>query len=75
MLANPGDHIIGIGKHVFERDPWVARSLFDAFEGSKRIWQGRRRLSETTPWLLAEIEDAMVRMGGHGLAAERRRSQ
>jgi hypothetical protein len=24
---------------------------------------------------IAEIEDAMVRMGGHGLAAERRRSQ
>jgi 4,5-dihydroxyphthalate decarboxylase len=59
----PAHHIVGIRREIFERHPWVAQSLFDAFERSKSIWQGRRRLAETTPWLLAEIEAATALMG------------
>jgi 4,5-dihydroxyphthalate decarboxylase len=54
----PIAHLIGIRRDVFDRHPWIAQSLFDALDESKSIWHAnRRRLSETTPWMEAEIEE------------------
>ncbi len=60
----PAHHIVGVRRHVFESNPWVLRSLYEAFEESKKQWMAQRRLlPETTPWLLAEIELATRVMG------------
>jgi 4,5-dihydroxyphthalate decarboxylase len=60
----PAHHIMGVRREVFDRHPWVVRSLFLAFEQSKTLWlQERRELADTTPWLLADIEETMALMG------------
>lgn len=61
----PAHHIITIRREVFERDPWVVHSLYQAFEQSKVQWQAsRRQLADTSPWLLADLEQA-TRLFGH----------
>ena len=60
----PAHHVMGIKRSLFEEHPWVVKSLFDAFDRSKRVWQeGRLKLTDTTPWLLAEIEEARRLVG------------
>ena len=60
----PPHHIIGVRRNVYDKDPWVLRSLFLAFEKSKQLWRASRRsLTESTPWMLAEIEDATALLG------------
>ena len=55
----PCIHVIGVRRAVYEKQPSVLGRLFDALEASKLRWQSSRRaLSDTTPWTLAEIEDA-----------------
>jgi 4,5-dihydroxyphthalate decarboxylase len=55
----PTIHVIGVRRPVYEKHPWVLRSLFTALEASKLRWQSSRRaLSDTTPWAIMEIEDA-----------------
>ena len=63
-------------RELFEREPWIARSIYDALDESKRVWQAsRRRLAETTPWLLTELEEATALIGEdwwpNGVAANR----
>jgi len=61
---SPVQHIVGVRREVFDRDPWVAKSLYAALEQSKLAWQAsRRRLAETLPWTLAEIEEATALIG------------
>jgi 4,5-dihydroxyphthalate decarboxylase len=60
----PAHHIVGVRREVFERDPWIARSLYTALDQSQKLWQERRKqLTELTPWLLADVERAMELMG------------
>jgi 4,5-dihydroxyphthalate decarboxylase len=60
----PAHHIIAMRREVFERDPWVARGLYQAFDRSRVQWQEeRRRLAETSPWLLADLEDTTELLG------------
>jgi 4,5-dihydroxyphthalate decarboxylase len=60
----PGHHIVGVRRRVYEQNPWVLKSLYDALnESRKRAHQNRLRLAETTPWLLAEIEDTNLVLG------------
>ena len=60
----PAHHIVGIRRELFEREPWVARSLFRALEASKLHWRAvRRRLAESSPWMLADLEEAEAMMG------------
>lgn len=57
-------HIVGVRRAVYDRDPWVLKSLYETLEQSKRRWQdGRRRLTDTLPWTLAEIEEATALFG------------
>ena len=72
----PAHHLIALRRDVFERDPWVAQSLFRALETSRLRWQQERLLlAETTPWMLPEIEEAMALLGAdwqpNGLAPNR----
>jgi 4,5-dihydroxyphthalate decarboxylase len=60
----PAHHIVGIRRELFEREPWVARSIYLALDESKNRWQAsRRRLADTSPWLLADLEDVTSMLG------------
>ena len=57
-------HVIGVRRQAYEKNPWILRSLFNALDASKKMSQdSRRKLSDTTPWLIAEIEDATALFG------------
>lgn len=73
----PPHHLMGIRRAVFERDPWIATRLYDAFESSKRQWQAhRRRLTDTVPWLMPELEETTALLGDdwlpYGVEAKRK---
>lgn len=60
----PVHHIVGVRRGVYEKDPWILRSLFRALDQSKQRWQASlKRLAYTTPWMLAEIEDTTALFG------------
>ena len=61
----PAHHLLTLRRDVVERDPWIVRSLFDAFNESKRVWrEQRRRLQDTSPWLLVDLEESAALFGG-----------
>jgi 4,5-dihydroxyphthalate decarboxylase len=63
----PVMHAIAIKREVYERDPWIAMSLYKAFVQSQKI--AYDELYETAalrtmlPWMIAEIEDVRRDMG------------
>ncbi len=60
----PGIHVVAMRRSVFARDPSVAPRLVAAFEESKRRWrEDRRKFADTTPWILAELEDTALTLG------------
>ena len=60
----PVHHIVGIRRELFDREPWVARSLYLALDESKRRWhESRRKLTDTTPWAQADIEESTALIG------------
>jgi 4,5-dihydroxyphthalate decarboxylase len=60
----PAHHIIGIRRASFERNPWIARNIYDALERSRLLWHDRRwHFPDTTPWLLEAIEDVTRLIG------------
>ncbi|HEX5503004.1 MAG TPA: ABC transporter substrate-binding protein [Thermomicrobiales bacterium] len=60
----PGLHVAALRRSVFERDPTLAPRLYAAFEESKRRWrEDRRRLADTTPWVLLELEETAALLG------------
>jgi 4,5-dihydroxyphthalate decarboxylase len=62
--VNPGHHIIGLRRSVFEQDPSIAKRLYTALNQSMAIWMKRRLyLAETSAWLQADIEESMAVLG------------
>jgi len=60
----PALHLIALRRRKFEESPAILRIVFDAREASKRKWYASRRaMTDTTPWLAAELEDAERIMG------------
>lgn len=60
----PGIHVVAMRRTVFERDPSVAPRLVAAFDESKRRWrEDRRKFADTTPWILAELEETALTLG------------
>jgi hypothetical protein len=70
-------HVVVLRRDVYERRPWLARSLYKAFEDARAA--AATRMSETAaprymlPWLYADIERTQRLMGrdfwSYGLAA------
>jgi 4,5-dihydroxyphthalate decarboxylase len=60
-------HTVVIRRDVLERDPWVARSLYDAFCESKQRAMTELTdpvvLATTLPWQIAELETTQALMG------------
>jgi 4,5-dihydroxyphthalate decarboxylase len=60
----PGHHILVLRREVVEREPWVARSLYTAFTGSRaHADRNRLQLHESSPWLLADLEESQALFG------------
>lgn len=58
-------HTIVIRRDVYERHPWIAASLYEAFEESKRrcyrfMLEGARYVA---PWFAAEMQETLELMG------------
>ena len=62
-------HLVVIRRDVYERDPWVAESLFDAFRRAKHAALERLQFTGTlaamVPWLFGELEAAEAVFAGH----------
>jgi 4,5-dihydroxyphthalate decarboxylase len=60
----PGHHIIVVQRVLYEKEPWILWSLCDALDNSKLRWNQTRAIwTEFSPWMLADIEDAMRFIG------------
>jgi 4,5-dihydroxyphthalate decarboxylase len=72
-------HTVVVKREIYERAPWVAVSLYQAFVEAKAI--GHRRLTTANavhcslPWLLLQLEELQATMGDdpfpYGLEANR----
>jgi len=72
-------HLIAIRRDLYERQRWIAQSLYDAFVESKRRARSRMRyagsLSAMLPWLIDDVEEIDELFGGdafpYGIEANR----
>jgi 4,5-dihydroxyphthalate decarboxylase len=72
-------HLVAIRKDVYEKHPFVAKSLFDAFNKSKEIALGHmlnlRALRCMVPWLMRDIDEIYDHFDGdpwpYGVEANR----
>jgi 4,5-dihydroxyphthalate decarboxylase len=72
-------HLIAIRRELYERQPWIASSLYNAFVESKRRAQKRLRyagsLAAMLPWLIDDVEEIDDLFGGdafpYGIEANR----
>jgi hypothetical protein len=72
-------HLVVIRRGLYERERWIARSLYDAFVESKRRARMRMRyagsLSTMLPWLIDDVEEIDAVFGGdafpYGIEANR----
>ena len=73
-------HTLVIREAVYKKDPWIAASLFRAFQQSKELCLQQARYSAalryTLPWLLADFEEMDTLFGPdpwpYGLEANRK---
>ena len=60
----PGIHLVTLKRPVVEAHPWLPAAVVDALERSKQLWWvQRKRLFDTTPWLLADIDTTIKVIG------------
>jgi 4,5-dihydroxyphthalate decarboxylase len=72
-------HLIAMRRELYERQRWIATSLYDAFVESKRRARNRMRyagsLSAMLPWLIDDVEEIDRVFGGdafpYGIEANR----
>jgi 4,5-dihydroxyphthalate decarboxylase len=60
----PAHHVIVLRRELVADHPWVAGSVFRAFvQARERSEQNHRVLHESSPWLLADLEEQPALMG------------
>jgi len=63
----PTMHTVVIRRDVYEKNPWVAQSLYKAFVEAKAkayaLYDQTAALPAMVPWLVAELEEARREMG------------
>jgi 4,5-dihydroxyphthalate decarboxylase len=70
-------HVVALRRDVYERRPWLAQSLYKAFEQARAMTAARMRETAAArymlPWLYADVERTQALMGtdfwSYGLAA------
>lgn len=64
----PMMHTLVVREEVYDANPWIAESLFKAWEASKQISREKTRFSGTLrhmlPWLVADLEEVDQLFGG-----------
>ena len=76
--AFPPQHLIVLRREVWEANPWIARSLTDAFVAANDCFTAAQHgFPYATPWLEAELEDTTAVMGDnfHPYGLEQNRAQ
>ncbi|GAA5049035.1 ABC transporter substrate-binding protein [Erythrobacter westpacificensis] len=60
-------HVVAIRREVYEKNRWIARALYKAFEEAQRITYEQLRVSASLktmlPWQIAMVEDTIATMG------------
>jgi 4,5-dihydroxyphthalate decarboxylase len=60
----PGHHIVVLRRDLVEREPWVVPSVYRAFVEARALAdRNRLQLHESSPWLLADLEESMALLG------------
>ena len=60
----PPQHLILLHREVWQRDPWIAASLTEAFIACNDLFtQAQRNFPYASPWMEAELEDTAALMG------------
>lgn len=60
----PGHHVIVLRRPVVERHPQIVAAVFDAFVRAREMSERNHRvLHESSPWVLADLEDQDALMG------------
>lgn len=60
----PGHHVVALRRAFFDRHPGAAMPIFRAFaQARERSEHNHRVLHETSPWVLADLEDQTALMG------------
>jgi 4,5-dihydroxyphthalate decarboxylase len=61
-------HVVVLRREIYEKHPWVARSLYEALEESKRVARDRMlfmsALRYMLPWLQSDLEEIEEVFGG-----------
>lgn len=76
--AFPPQHLIVIRREAWEANRWIARSLTEAFIAANDCFTAAQKgFPYATPWMEAELEDAVAVMGEdfHPYGLERNRAQ
>jgi 4,5-dihydroxyphthalate decarboxylase len=62
--AFPIHHMVGVRRQLFEEEPACLNQIYEALVTARRRWE-KLRLEEgdTSPWLLADLEETMALMG------------
>lgn len=73
----PAHHVIVLRRELVDRHPWAVRGLYEAFVAAReRSESNHRVLHESSPWVLADLEEQDALMGPdfqpYGLAENRR---
>jgi 4,5-dihydroxyphthalate decarboxylase len=62
--AFPPQHLIVLRREIWEANPWIAKSLTDAFIAANDCFTAAQKgFPYATPWLEAELEDTTAVMG------------
>jgi 4,5-dihydroxyphthalate decarboxylase len=60
----PAHHVVALRRELVARHPWIVGSVFRAFlQARERSEQSHRVLHESSPWLLADLEEQVALMG------------
>jgi 4,5-dihydroxyphthalate decarboxylase len=73
----PGIHVVTLKREVVDASPWLPAAVVELLDRSKRRWwTQRKRLFDTTPWLLQDIDTTIKTIGDdwmpYGVAANAR---
>ena len=76
--AFPPEHLIVLRREAWEANPWIAKSLTEAFIAANDCFTAAQKgFPYATPWLEAELEETAAIMGEdfHPFGLERNRAQ
>jgi 4,5-dihydroxyphthalate decarboxylase len=76
--AFPPQHLMVLRREVWEKNPWIAKSLTDAFIAANDWFAAAQRgFPYATPWLDVELEETVALMGAdfHPYGVEPNRTQ